>query len=124
MRKVLIPVGIAVLVVLVLAILGTGLVVSRFGVAPEMMRGFGMRGFVLGGAFGLGWLVLLVRLLVWAVIIGGVIWLAGWVASTIRQPIAVPTARESPLDILKMRLAKGEINKQQYDQLKQDLSDL
>ncbi len=121
MRKVLTVVGIVVLVVLVLAILGTGLVVSRFGVAPEMMRGFGTRGFVLGGALGLGWLLLLVRLLVWALIIGGVILLAGWVASAIRQPVAVPPARETPLDILKMRLAKGEITKEQYDQLKQDL---
>lgn len=121
MRKVLTVVGIVVLIVLVLAILGTGLVISRFGVAPEMMRGFGMRGFLLGGAFGLGWLALLLRLLVWAVIIGGVILLAGWVASTIRQPVAVPPARESPLDILKMRFAKGEITKEQYDQLKHDL---
>lgn len=122
MRTVLTVVGIAVLVVLILAIVGTGLVISRFGAAPLMMREFGLRGFAFGGAFGLGWLGLLLRLLVWGVIIGGVILLAGWVASVIRQPVVVPTVRESPLDILKMRLAKGEITKEQYDQLKQDLS--
>lgn len=120
MRRVLAVVGIVVLVVLVLAVLGTGLVVSRFGVAPGMMRGFGFRPFVFG-AFGLGWLGLLLRLLVWGVIIGGVILLAGWVASAIRQPVAVAPSRETPLDILKMRYAKGEITKEQYDQLKHDL---
>lgn len=121
MRKVLTVVGLAILVVIVLAIVGTGFVISRFGGAPVMMRGFGLREFAFGGAFGLAWLGLVVRLLFWGLIIGGVILLAGWVASYVRQPAMATPAQESPLDIIKMRLAKGEITKEQYDQLKQDL---
>lgn len=122
MRKVLAVVGLVVLVVLALAIVGTGLVVTRSGVMPEMMRGFGFRTFAFGGAFGLAWLGLLVRLIVWGVIIGGVILVVAWLVNTMRQPVAVATFRETPLDILKMRYAKGEITKEQYDQLRQDLS--
>lgn len=33
------------------------------------------------------------------------------------------TARETPLEILKNRYAKGEITKEDYDRMKQDLSE-
>ena len=33
------------------------------------------------------------------------------------------TARETPLEILKKRYAKGEITKEDYDRMKQDLSE-
>lgn len=33
------------------------------------------------------------------------------------------SATESPMDILKKRYARGEISKQQYDELKKDLED-
>jgi len=33
------------------------------------------------------------------------------------------TARETPLEILKTRYAKGEITKEDYDRMKQDLSE-
>ncbi len=119
MRKVLAIVGIAVLVVLVLAIAGTALVVSHFAGAPTMMRGFGVRGFV-PGVFGFGWLLLLLRILVWGLVIAGIAFLAVRLFGA-RQPAMTGPTREAPLDILKVRLAKGEITKEQYDQLKHDL---
>ncbi len=122
MRRILAVVGLAVAIMLVLAIIGTGLVVSRFGVMPEMMRGFGFRTFGFGGGFGLAWLVLLVRLIVWGIIIAGVVLVVAWLANMMRRPVAATSSRETPLDILRLRYAKGEITKEQYDQLRQDLS--
>ncbi len=120
MRKVLIVIGVIVLV-LVLLLLAGGVGMMGAQMAPLMMRGGAVRGLALGG-FGLGILGLLLRILFWAIIIGGIVWLVSALVRGGTQPVTAAVAsRETPLDVLKMRLAKGEITKEQYDQLKNDL---
>ncbi|MCL4486994.1 MAG: SHOCT domain-containing protein [Chloroflexi bacterium] len=78
-----------------------------------MFGGYGM------GIFGIGMLFMLAF---WALIIVGVIWL---IMTLIRGSTAGPAptspAGQPSLDILKTRYAKGEITKEQFDQMKKDL---
>jgi putative membrane protein len=61
--------------------------------------------------FGGAWMVLF-----W----GGVVWLIAW--SITRLSRDGGPRNESAMDIAKRRYAKGEITKEQYDQLRHDLS--
>jgi putative membrane protein len=89
---------------------------SMFGYGPGMMDGnfgFGMmNGFGFGG---------ILPILFWIAIIGLAVWLIGSLVSRANhQPLNPPSA-ESPLDILKKRYARGEITKEQYQQMLLDL---
>ena len=80
-----------------------------------------MMGF---GLFGIG---MLFMLLFWVLIIGGAVWLVvtlvrgsqGQSAPRALMPSA--PAGQTPLDILRARYAKGEVTKEQFDQMKSDL---
>ncbi len=120
MRKVLIVIGVVVLaIVLLLLAGGVGLMGAQM--APFMMRGGAVRGLAIGG-LGFGILALVLRIVFWAIVIGGIVWLVMALARASARPVVTAAAAaETPLDVLKMRLAKGEITKEQYDQLKNDL---
>ena len=75
-----------------------------------MMHGFGFGGF--GMIFmGIFWVVV-ICLIIWGAVRMG------------RRGCCMPGYRtnQNALDIAKERYAKGEINKEQYEQLKKDLS--
>lgn len=77
-----------------------------------MMTGLGMG---LGGG--------LVMVLFWAVLILGAVWLARGLFPNSQQPSASATRPEASADdILKQRYARGEISREQYDQMRRDLS--
>ncbi|MCL4394280.1 MAG: SHOCT domain-containing protein [Chloroflexi bacterium] len=84
-----------------------------------MMGGLGF------GMFGIGAFMMLAF---WALVIGGAVWLvATLVRGTQGQTFAhtasgMPASSQAPLDNLKMRYANGEITKEQFDELKRDLS--
>lgn len=59
---------------------------------------------------------LLFMVLFWVLVIAGVIYLVKWLTGR-----EIPGRAESSLDILKKRYARGEINKQEFDAMKQDL---
>jgi putative membrane protein len=59
-----------------------------------------------------GWFMWLIPVIVVAIVI-----------YLIMQTRGGRTAPETPLEILKKRYAKGEITKEQYDRMKQDLSE-
>jgi putative membrane protein len=65
-------------------------------------------------------LIIFVQISFWVLIIVGAIWLVLWLA---RRMGVVGPARESPLDILKARYARGELSKAQFEELKRDLAD-
>ena len=62
----------------------------------------------------------LISSLFWILIIAGVVLLVRWL--TERNGQGKTSLTESPLDILKKRYAKGEIDKEAFQQMKQDLS--
>jgi len=114
--------------IVVAVLIGLGLLVggllwsrgdwSMFGYGPGMMDGnfgFGMmNGFGFGGIF---------MILFWIVIIALGVWLVGSLVSRANSqpPSNLPSA-ESPLDILKKRYARGEITKEQFDEMRRDLN--
>ncbi len=77
-----------------------------------MMGGFGFGGMLFGG---------LLMLAFWVLIIGGAVW---WVVTLARGTATnahPPGSAQTPLEILRMRYAKGEITKEQFDEMKRDL---
>lgn len=63
------------------------------------------------------WVFAVFAALFWLLILGTLVWLVIWL---IRQ--TGPAGRESPLDILKTRYARGEISRDEYERMRQELS--
>ena len=96
------------LLILVPAVFGavTGFSGDGFG----MMRGFGW------GMVGVGFIFMVAF---WALVIWGIIALIRWFAAVAgNNP---PVQGSSSLEILKQRYARGEINKEEFEQKKKDL---
>lgn len=72
-----------------------------------------------GGGF-FGWFYMLIF---WAVIILGIVLLAMWLLKQSRGGRPGTDDGESPLDILKKRYAKGEIDKEEFEEKKKTLSE-
>lgn len=70
------------------------------------------------GGMGWGWIGLgmVHMLLFWVLVILGIVVLARWLAS------GPPGTSPDPLEILKARYAKGEITKEQFEQMKRDIA--
>lgn len=108
-RDIAIIIGAVVLIVLVLALLGAGMM------GPGMMNWWGF------GASPLMWLLML---LFWALIIGGIALLLVWLFRQGQPAGAGPGAGGAqPLDILRERYARGEITREQYQQMRRDLEE-
>lgn len=104
-------IGVIVLVILFLSLLGGGMMMTTM--MPWMM---GWSGF---GFSPLWWLPML---LFWALIIGGIALLVAWLFRQGRPIEAGPgPGVERALDILKERYARGEITREQYEQMRHDL---
>jgi putative membrane protein len=57
------------------------------------------------------------------VLIGLVAFALGWRPNLNQQPPTQPTSGgQTPLDILKARYARGEINREEFDQMREDLN--
>jgi len=91
-----------------------------------MMGGFGS-GF--GGFGGLGLIGLILNLVITVGLIVGLVLLVVWLWRRVNptgQPLAAPQnpvgAGASPRDILQARYARGEITREQYQQMLADLS--
>lgn len=71
-------------------------------------------GWMMGGMW-------LFPILFWILIITGVMLINRWLAAREGSGRTVPA--ESPLNIVKMRYAKGEIDKETFEKIKQDIED-
>jgi putative membrane protein len=78
-----------------------------------MMGGFGFG----AGMFGIGALIMIAF---WVLVIGGAVWLVVTLARN-NQGAAATASGQTPLAILQARYAKGEITKEQFDEMKRTL---
>ena len=77
--------------------------------------GPGMMGW---GGWGFGWIFMIIF---WGLIIVGLVFLVKWLAGLSGSRVPHEKERDSALEILRQRYAKGEINKEEFDQKKRDL---
>ncbi len=116
-------IGIVIAVLIGIGLLAGGFLLSRsgwglFGYGPGMMDG--NFGFGMMNGFGFGSLFMI---LFWGVVIALGVWLiSGLVSRTSSQPPTSLPPADSALDILKKRYARGEITKEQYEQMRRDLN--
>lgn len=107
-------------VLILLPLLGGMSMMGGWGMmGPGMMApGMGPGG---GGRWGGGWGMPFLGGTFWLLIIVGIVLVVSSYAR--RNEASAPAgAGEPPLDILKRRLAKGEIAREEYDALKKELS--
>jgi putative membrane protein len=108
--KNLLIIGGIILAVLIIVPAVFGAVTGVNGDGFGMMRGFGW------GMVGIGFVVMIAF---WSLVIWGIVSLIRWFASTAGSN---PTHQgASALEILKQRYARGEINKEEFEQKKKDL---
>ncbi|MHB1131555.1 MAG: SHOCT domain-containing protein [Chloroflexota bacterium] len=108
-RDVAVVAGAVLLVVLFFTLLGGG------------MMGPGMMGWPLGGS-GFGMWGGLVMLAFWALLIGGMTLLGVWLLRQWSPAGQSPEPRGGrALEILKERYARGEITRDEYEQMRRDL---
>ena len=115
-RDIALVIGLVVLVVLLFGLLGGGMMGYGWGgpwggwMGPGMMGGYG---------FGLG----ILMSLFWVLVIGGVGLLVFRLLGS--GPAATtpdgPATGNRALDILRERYARGEISKEQFDQMRRDI---
>ena len=116
-RGLWIALGVLVLVVLLGPLLGGGMLGMGGMMGPGVAPGQGVPGgWGWGLAMGLGWLAMLAF---WGAVIVGVILLV----RTLGGPAGGATARreDDALTILRRRYASGELSREQYEQMRQDL---
>ena len=75
------------------------------------------------GSWGIG--MMLMMFLFWAGIIVGIVFLIRWLVTAGHpgQQVASRNSTESALDILKKRYARGEINKEEFQDMRRDLQE-
>jgi putative membrane protein len=120
MKNLGVVIGIVLIVLLIVLLVG-GVGMMR-GYNQSEMMGLGRGGFgSFAGPLGFGIHLFrsLLSIVFWGCIIGGAVWLVTRMAKG--SPASTASA-ETPLGILKTRYAKGEINKEQFDQIKQDIA--
>jgi putative membrane protein len=71
-----------------------------------------------GGPMGFGWMGGIFMLIFWAIIIIGIVWLVRYIVGSRTCFTEHP---DTPLEILKKRYAKGEIDKKEFEEKKKDL---
>ena len=83
--------------------------------------GWGMGSGMMGG-YGMGWFGGIVMIVFWILILVGLIFLIKWLIQSIGRDKATGSSGNRSLEILKERYAKGEIDKQEFESKKKDLS--
>ncbi|MFQ6078729.1 MAG: SHOCT domain-containing protein [Thermodesulfobacteriota bacterium] len=84
--------------------------------------GWGMGPGMMGWGYGMGWFGMILMVAFWVAVIVGIVFLIRWlVTSTGAGGHHRERGEESALEILKRRYARGEINKEEYEERKKNL---
>ena len=84
----------------------------EYGHGPGMM----------GWGYGMGWFGGIIGAAFWIAIIVGIIFLIRWLVLSTRSGTHGTAPGDSALEILKKRYARGEIDKEEFEEKKKDLS--
>ena len=99
------------------------LIDGRAQTAPWMMGpGIGMGPGMMEGGYGMGWIWTIIMFAFLIAVIMGLIFLIRWLAITMRTGGQSARSEDSALEILKRRYARGEINKEEFEEKKKDLA--
>ena len=82
-----------------------------WGMGPGMMGGYGM-----------GWFGGILMIVFWVLIIVGLVFLIKWLIQSTGRDRTIGSGGNRSLEILKERYAKGEIDKEEFESKKKDLS--
>jgi putative membrane protein len=74
------------------------------------------------GWWGMGWFGMAFMVVFWVLVIVGLVFLIKWLAQATKGGKEVGLTGSRALDIVKERYAKGEIDKEEFDRMKHDLS--
>ena len=77
---------------------------------------------MMGHGYGMGWFGPILMIAFWIAVIVGIVFLIRWLVLAVRPGSHGTAAGESALEILKKRYARGEINKEEFEQKKRDLT--
>jgi putative membrane protein len=84
--------------------------------------GWGMHpGMGWGYGYGMSWTWEIAMVVFWIAVIVGIIFLIRWFIVSTRSGSHTSVRGDSAQEILKMRYARGEINKGEFEQMKRDL---
>jgi putative membrane protein len=76
---------------------------------------------MMGGGYGMGWFGSILMIAFWIAVIVGIVLLIRWLIISTRTTSHGMSSGESALEILKKRYARGEINKEEFEEKKRDL---
>jgi putative membrane protein len=82
--------------------------------------GWGM-GSGMGWGYGMGWFWNIIMVAFWIAVIVGIIFLIRWLVVSTGGSGRSARSEDSALDILKRRYARGEINKEEFEEKKKAL---
>ena len=81
----------------------------------------GMGPGMMNWGFGMGWLMIIINIAFWIAVIVGIVYLIKWLSSSSKHREQEERRGDSALEILRERFAKGEINKEEFEEKKRFL---
>jgi len=87
-------------------------------------RGYdwGMHPRMMDWGYGMSWFSHIIMVVFWIAAIVGIVFLIKWMIVSARSGEVQAGPRDSALDILKKRYARGEIDKEEFEEKKRDLA--
>jgi putative membrane protein len=106
-----------------IAILVSTAIISTTFLIPALVlgHGWGRGSGMMGWGHGTSWGGPIIMIIFWAAVILGIVFLIRWLVGQTRGERQSEVKRDRALEILKERYARGEIEKQEFEEKRQDL---